>query len=220
MLPVLHRPAAEGKEKQRSKEGRRDRSHVRPFHGEKCNRHRDKSRSWEHLGQVLESSEGALTKEEEAEPALPPENADEEVVRTYLQKLCDGDPQKLAALAGMNHETIADDLQEPAEMSLTDAIIEGCRATLGQRLPRLLTLCQVKEAAVVPVDVSTPEKVVPESNPAAEDPQIPVNPPKVPKLVAPYRYAATLQCLQATAFTIAQHQHLCQGEPETCKDCR
>ena len=39
--------------------------------------------------------------------------------------LCDGDPQKLAALAGMNHETTVDVLQEPAEMSLTDAIIEG-----------------------------------------------------------------------------------------------
>ena len=56
---------------------------------------------------------------------MPPENADGEMVRTYLQRLCDGDPQKLAALAGMNHETTTDDLQEPAEMSLMDAIIEG-----------------------------------------------------------------------------------------------
>ena len=54
---------------------------------------------------------------------MPPENADGEMVRTYLQRLCNGDPQKLAALAGVDHEVTADDLQEPAEMSLTDAII-------------------------------------------------------------------------------------------------
>ena len=49
---------------------------------------------------------------------MPPEGADERVVRTYPQKLCDGDPQKLAAQAGVNQETVANDLQEPAEMSL------------------------------------------------------------------------------------------------------
>ena len=58
----------------------------------------------------------------------------------------------------------------------------------------MLTLCSVKEAAVVPMDVSTPEEVAPESNPAAEEPQTPVKPPKVPRLVAPYRYAAAQQC--------------------------
>ena len=124
---------------------------------------------------------------------MPPENADEEVVRTYLQKLCNGDPQKLAALAGMNHETAADDLQESAEMSLTDAIIEGAEQP-GPETAQDADPLPMKEAAVVPVDISTPEKVVPESNPAAEEPQTPVNPHKVPRPVAPYRYASTQQC--------------------------
>ena len=193
LLPVLHRPEAEGKEKQRSKEGKRARDHGRPSHGEKHSRHRDKSRSREHLPKCSSPVKEPSPKRRKQNPAVPPENADEEVVRTYLQKLCDGDPQKLAVLAGMNHETIADDLQEPAEMSLTDDIIEGAEqprpetAQVADPLP-------VKEAAVVPVDVSTPEKVVLESNPAAEEPQTPVNPPKVPRPVALYRYAATLQC--------------------------
>ena len=41
--------------------------------------------------------------------------------------------------------------------------------------------------------VSTPEKVAPDGNPAAEEPQTPVNPSKVPRLVAPYRFPATMQ---------------------------
>ena len=56
---------------------------------------------------------------------MPPDGADEEVVMIYLQKLCDADPQKLAALAGINQETVAGDLQEPAEMSLANAIMES-----------------------------------------------------------------------------------------------
>ena len=59
------------------------------------------------------------------DPDVPPENAGGEMVRTYLQRLCNEDPQKLATLAGMDLEATTDDLQEPAEMSLTDAIIEG-----------------------------------------------------------------------------------------------
>ena len=124
---------------------------------------------------------------------MPPEKADEEVVRTYLQKLCDGDPLKLAALASMNHETAADDLQEPAEMSLTDAIIEGAEQPRPETTQDADPL-PVKEAAVVPVGISTPEEVAPESNPAAEEPQTPVKLPKVPRPVAPYRYAAAWQC--------------------------
>ena len=52
----------------------------------------------------------------------------------------------------------------------------------------------MKEAAVVPVDVSTPEEVAPEGNPATEEPQTPVKPLKVPRPVAPYKYAAAWQC--------------------------
>ena len=48
-------------------------------------------------------------------------------------------------------------------------------------------------AAVAPVAVSTPEKVAPEANPTAEESQTPVNPPEVPRPVAPYRFPATLQ---------------------------
>ena len=132
-------------------------------------------------------------KRRKQDPAVPPENADEEVVRTYLPKLCDGEPQKLAALAGMNQDTAADDLQETAEMSLTDAIIEGAeqhRPETAQNADPLL----VKEAAVGPVDIRTPEEVAPESNPAAEEPQTPVKLPKMPRPVAPYRYAPARQC--------------------------
>ena len=126
-------------------------------------------------------------------PAMPSENADEEVVRTYLQKLCDGDPQKLAALAGVNHETTADDLQEPAEMSLTDAIIEGTEQPRPGAVQDADPL-PVKEAAVVLVDIRTPEEVAPEGNSAAEETWMPVNLPKVPRPVAPYRYATAWQC--------------------------
>ena len=78
-------------------------------------------------------------------------------------------------------------------MSLTDAIIEGAEQP-APGAAQVADLLPVKEAAVVPVDVSTPEEVVPESNPAAEEPQTPLNPSKVPRQVAPYRYAGTLQC--------------------------
>ena len=69
LLPELHRPEAEGKQKQRSKEDRRARSHGWPFHGEKCSGHRDKQEVPRAPAQVFQSSEGALTKEEEAEPS-------------------------------------------------------------------------------------------------------------------------------------------------------
>ena len=124
---------------------------------------------------------------------MPPENVDGEMVRTYLQRLCNEDPTKLAALAGMKLEATTDDLQEPAEMSLTDAIIEGTeqpRPGTDQDADPL----SVNEAAVVPVDVSTPEEVAPEGNPAIEELQTPVKPPKVPRPVAPYKYAAAWQC--------------------------
>ena len=52
----------------------------------------------------------------------------------------------------------------------------------------------MKEAAVVPVDVSTPEEVAPKGNPAVEEPLTPVKPPKVPRPVPPYKYAAAWQC--------------------------
>ena len=45
LLLVLHRPEAEGKERQRSKEGRRARSHGQPFHEEKHSRYRGRRRS-------------------------------------------------------------------------------------------------------------------------------------------------------------------------------
>ena len=110
---------------------------------------------------------------------VPPENVDRETVRTYLQRLCNGDPQKLAALAGVNNEAITDDLQEPAEMSLMNAIIEGTeqsRPGTNQDADPF----PVKEAPVVLVDVSTPEKAAPEGNPAIQEPQMPVKLPKVP----------------------------------------
>ena len=122
---------------------------------------------------------------------MPPKGAGKEVVRTYLQKLCDGDPQKLTALAGMNKETLPDDLQESAEMSLANAIIEGAEQA-GPGTAHSDNPVPVEEAAVAPVAVSTPEKVAPEVNPAAEEPQTPVNPPKVPRPVAPYRFPATV----------------------------
>ena len=192
LLLVLHRPEAEGTKKQRTKEGRRARSHGQLFHGEKHSGHRYKSRSRELLPKCSSAVKESSPKRRKQNPAVPPENADEEVVRTYLQKLCGGDPQKLAALAGMSHDTTVDDLQEPAEMSLTDAIIEGAEQPRAETTQDADPL-PVKEAAVVPVDISTPEEVTPESNPAAEGPQTPVKPPKVPRLVAPYRYTAAWQ---------------------------
>ena len=86
---------------------------------------RGKRRSQEPLSKCFSPVRQPLSKKRKQDPAVPLENADGEMVRTYLQRLCNGDPQKLAALAGMDHEAAADDLQEPAEMSLTDAIIEG-----------------------------------------------------------------------------------------------
>ena len=47
--------------------------------------------------------------------AVLPDGVVEEVVRTYLQKLYDGDLKKLAALAGMNQVTVADDLQRSGQ---------------------------------------------------------------------------------------------------------
>ena len=89
---------------------------------------------------------------------MPSDRTDEEVVSTYLQKLC-GDNQKLAALAVQ--------VANPAP---------------------------VEEVAAAPMAVSTPEKAIPETTPAAEEPQTLVNPPKVPWPVAPYKFPATLQC--------------------------
>ena len=72
LLPVLHMPEAEGKGKQRSKESRRSTDHGRPSHGKKHSRHRNKSRSREHLpkcsGPVRESS----PKRRKESPAMPP----------------------------------------------------------------------------------------------------------------------------------------------------
>ena len=192
LLPVLHRPGAEGKEKQRSKESRRSRDHGRPSHGEKCNRHRDKSRSREHLSKCSGPVRDPSPKMRTESPAVPPKGAAEEVVRTYFQMLCDGDPQNLAALAGMNEESVQDDLQKPAEMSLPNAIIDGAEQP-GPGTAHSDNPVPVEEAAVAPVAVSTPEKVAPEVDPAAEEPQTPVNAPKVPRPVAPYRFPATMQ---------------------------
>ena len=136
-----------------------------------------------------------MPKRRKQNPAVPLENADGGMVRTYLQKLCDGDPQKLAALAGMNHEATTDDLQEPVEMSLMDAIIEGAEQP-GPRTNQDANPLRMKEAAAVPVDVSTLEEVATEDNPAIEEPRMPVKLPKVPRPVAPYKYAAARQCLR------------------------
>ena len=76
--------------------------------------------------------------------AVKSDDADEQVVRTYLQKLCDGEPQKLAALAGMEQKTVTDDLQEPAEMYLANAIIKGAEL-LDYRQPSVLTQHQLKK---------------------------------------------------------------------------
>ena len=106
--------------------------------------------------------------------------------------MCDGDPEKLAALAGMNQKTVPVDLQELTEISLASAIIEGAEQP-GPGTAHDDNPVPVEAAAVAHVVVSTPEKVVPEANPAAEESQTPVNPPKVPRPVAPYRFPATLQ---------------------------
>ena len=136
-----------------------------------------------------------LPKRRKQNPAVPLENADGEIVRTYLQKLCDGDPQKLADLAGMNHEATTDDLQEPAEMSLTDVIIEGAEQP-GPKTDQDANPLPMKEAAAVPVDVSTLEEVATEDNPDIGEPRIPVKLPKVPRPLAPYKYAAAWWCLR------------------------
>ena len=49
---------------------------------------------------------------------------------------------------------------------------------------------------MVPVDVSTLEEVTTEDNPAVEESRMPIKLPKVPRLVAPYKYAAAWQCLR------------------------
>ena len=130
-----------------------------------------------------------MPKRRKQNQAVPPENADGEMVRTYLQKLCDGDPQKLVALAGMNLEVTTDDLQEPAEMSLMDTIIEGAEQP-GPKTDQDANPVPMKEASAEPVDVSIPEEVATKDNPAVEEPRMPVKLPKVPRLVAPYKYAA------------------------------
>ena len=88
---------------------------------------------------------------------MPPEGANEEMVMTYLQKLSDGYPQKFAALAGMNQQTVVDDLQEPAEMSLANAIIEGAEQP-GPETVQSVDPALVEEAAGAPVAASIPEK--------------------------------------------------------------
>ena len=193
LLPALHRPEAEGKEEKRSKGGRRAGSCGQTFHEKRHSGHKDKRRSQEPLPKCSSPVREPSPKRKKHNPAVPPENADGEMVRTYLQRLCDGDPQKLAALAGTNHEATTDDLQEPMEMSLMDAIIEGTEQPRPGTTQDVDPL-PVKEAAVVPVDVSTPEEVTPEGNPAIEEAQMPVKLPKVPRPVAPYKYAAAWQC--------------------------
>ena len=77
-------------------------------------------------------------------------------------------------------------------MSLANAIIEGAEQP-GPGTTHSDNPVPVEAAAVVPVAVSTPEKVAPEANPTAEMSQTPVNPPKVPRPVALYRFPVTLQ---------------------------
>ena len=124
--------------------------------------------------------------------AVPPDGADEEVMRTYLQKLCDGDPQKLATVADMDQEAVTDDLWESTEMSLANAIIEGAEQP-GPETAQGNNPAPVEEAAAAPVAVSSPEKATPEATPAAEEIQTPVNPPNVPRSVASYRFPAIMQ---------------------------
>ena len=95
----------------------------------------------------------------------------------------------------MNHEVTTDDLQEPAEMSLMDAIIEGAEQP-RPRTDQDANPLPMKEAAAVPVDVSTPEEVATEDNPTIEEPMMPVKLPKVTRPVAPYKYAAARWCLR------------------------
>ena len=153
---------------------------------ERYSEYRGKRRSRKPLPMCPSLVREPLPKRRKQNPVVPP---DGEMVRTYLQKLCDGDPQKLAALAGMNHEATMDDLQEPVEMSLTDAIIEGAEQP-GPKTDWDANPVPMKEAAAVPVNVSTLEEVATEDNPASEEPRMPVKPPKVLRPVAPYKYAA------------------------------
>ena len=193
LLPVLHRPEAENKEEKKSKGGRRAGSCGQTSHEERCSGHRGKRRSQEPLPTCSSLLREPLPKRRKPNPVVPPENVDGEMVRTYLQRLCNGDPQKLAALAGMNNQAITDDLQESAEMSLMNAIIEGTeqpRPGTNQDGDPFL----VKEAPVVLVDISTPDEVAPEGNPANQEPWMPVKLPKVPRPVAPYKYAAAQRC--------------------------
>ena len=120
---------------------------------------------------------------------------------------------------GMNQQTVPDGLQEPAEMSLANAIIEGAEQP-GPGTAHGDNPVPVEATAVVPVAVSTPEKVAPEANPTAEVPQTPVNPAQGAKACGTLQVPSYPTAPQTTVFTVAQHQYLCQEEPETSNDCR
>ena len=132
---------------------------------------------------------------------MPPKGKDEEVVRTYLQKLCDGDPQKLAALAGMNQETVPDDLQEPAEMSLANAIIEGPEQ-LGPGTAHGDNPVPVEAAAVAPVAHLRRLHQMPTQLQRSQDSSEPTQGAKACGTLQVPSYPAAPQ---TTVFTVAQH---------------
>ena len=189
LLLVLCQPEAEGKG------ARRAGSQSQAPQEEGCSECRGKRWSQKPLPKCSSPVREPSSKRRKQNPAVPLENVDGEMVRTYLQKLCNGDPKKLAALADMNHEATTDDLQEPAEMSLTDAIIEGAEQP-RPRTDQDAKPLPMKEVAAVPVDISIPEEVAIEDDPVTEDPRMWVKLPKVLRPVAPYKYAAAQQCLR------------------------
>ena len=200
-----------------AKGGQRVGSHSWAPHKERHSVQRGKRRSQEPLSKCFSLGKQPSPKQRKQDPAVPPENVDGEMVRTYLQRLCNGDPQKLAALAGVDHEATSDDLQEPAEMSLTDAIIEAAEQP-GSGIDPDTDPLLMEKAAAVPVDVSTLEEVATEDNLAAEEPSMPIKLPKVPRLAAPYRYAAVQQCLRplpSPVWSLSLRQIGPEGKPST-----
>ena len=95
-------------------------------------------------------------------------------------------------------------------MSLTYAIIESTKQP-GPGAAQNADPLPVKEAAIVPVDINTPEEVVPEGNSATGEPWTPVKPPKVPRLVVPYRYATAWQCHRPLPLSLCSLSTFARG---------
>ena len=100
-------------------------------------------------------------------------------------------------------------------MSLANVIIEGAEQP-GPETAQGANPAPVEEAATVMVAVSTPEK----STPAARGAPVSSEPTKGAKTCGTPQVPCYPAVLQTTVFTVAQHQHLCEGKPKACNDYR